>query len=289
MPFHKLKESELRQICKEHIETLEFWLRRLIDIELTTLYGDKYYEIKYDGEHYLFNQKIRDDIAFRIQKESRKFARWIDATLIEHSIEIVCKPNIYSQVFEKVFKNNFKIGNEQLRIHLDRVARVRNTIFHSNPISIRDAEQTICYTNDVIESIKEYYIETNKQKEFNVPTIIRYSDSLGSVEHLGDNRPDFGIVLNKRHMKLRCGDKISIEIEVDSTFPPTDYLIEWKVPFFDAAPFQNTNRLTVTLDENHIGEHFHIQVLVTSTTEKWHRFKDFDDRLAIMFKVLPPI
>jgi hypothetical protein len=289
MPFHKFTESELRQICKEHIETLEYWLRRLIDKELSQLFGDKYYEAKYDGEHYLLNSKIRSDIAFRIEKEAAKFPRWIDATLIEHSIEIICNPNIYKPVFEKVFKDDFPLGNEHLRFYLGKIAKVRNTVYHANAISIRDAEQTICYTNDIIDSIKKYYIETNKQREFNVPTIIKYSDSLGSVDHLGENRPDFGIVLHKRHLALRSGDRISIEIEVDSTFPPSDYTIKWMVPYFDSTSFQNTNRITIEITDKHIGEHFYIQILVTSNKETWHRFTDFDDRLAIMFKVLPPI
>ena len=42
MPLHRLTEAELRSLCKEAIEALEFWLRRVIDITLQPLFGDDY-------------------------------------------------------------------------------------------------------------------------------------------------------------------------------------------------------------------------------------------------------
>ncbi|MGO4833974.1 hypothetical protein AB4144_17075, partial [Rhizobiaceae sp. 2RAB30] len=59
MPLHSLTDAELRAHCKAAIETLEQWLRAIIDAQLREHYGEQYLEAKRkDGSH-LFNSKIR--------------------------------------------------------------------------------------------------------------------------------------------------------------------------------------------------------------------------------------
>ena len=36
----RMNDAEIRSICKEKIESLEHWLRRLIEDTLTPVYGD---------------------------------------------------------------------------------------------------------------------------------------------------------------------------------------------------------------------------------------------------------
>lgn len=42
MPLHSIPEKDLRDYCRRSIETLEVWLRRLIDEELRKVYGSNY-------------------------------------------------------------------------------------------------------------------------------------------------------------------------------------------------------------------------------------------------------
>ena len=42
MSLHKLPIDEIRDYCKRDIESLEYWLRRLIDEALSDAYGSNY-------------------------------------------------------------------------------------------------------------------------------------------------------------------------------------------------------------------------------------------------------
>ena len=46
MSLHNLTEVKMRQICKEAVEALEFWLRRVIDITLVPEFGNDYINAK---------------------------------------------------------------------------------------------------------------------------------------------------------------------------------------------------------------------------------------------------
>ncbi len=53
----KLEDSEIRNICKEKLESLEHWLRRLIDKILTESYGDFFSHVDDKGDR-LIKKKI---------------------------------------------------------------------------------------------------------------------------------------------------------------------------------------------------------------------------------------
>ena len=59
----------------------------------------------------------------------------------------------------------------EAKTFLTRIIPIRNKLSHSNPISIREAERAICYSNDFVEGVKEYMKQEGKQNEYNVPKI----------------------------------------------------------------------------------------------------------------------
>ena len=86
---------------------------------------------------------------------------------------------------------------------------------------------------------------------------------------------------------LRVGDTLSVEVEVDPSFSPDDYHVDWvyknQVPEH-TGPLGN--RITVDILECHVGFEFAIYCMVTSN-QSWHRCGDVDDCVSLIYKVLP--
>jgi hypothetical protein len=153
---------------------------------------------------------------------------------------------------------------------------------------VRQAEQAICYSNDIIDSIKEFYINESKKMEFNAPLIIKYSDSIGNVffrERFNESVSGSSLIL--RDTKLRCGDKFRAEIEIDASFSKEEYTIEWYSKR-EMKEIQNMTSIEFEFKEEDVGELFGINVKVISN-KKWHRHSSYDDELYIIFTVLPPL
>jgi len=292
MPLHKLTDSELRQYCKEYIESLEMWLRRIIDDILTINYGSNYYNsTTIDGAN-IISKKIKKEIDDRISTEPSRYSRPIDACLLESEIKIITNPNLYQKHFRVVFDDFFIKGTSQmLRLILNRLTNPRNKLYHANAISVREAEQVICYSKDVIDSIKNYYIKINMSEEFNVPLILKYKDSFGNVtfrnKFTGKTIDHSSAISfkNIKEQKLRPGDYISIELEIDPSFSEDTYKVKWN-PSTD--PIQEGNTFKYKIRNKDIGEKFRISAKLI-TTNVWHKLNDFDDGLVISFVVLPPI
>lgn len=156
MLFKGMNDAEIRQICKERIETLEFWLRRLVDQEFLKI-DLNYFNFLDEKGNRLIKKNISDKVIERRSHEPERYSRYIDATLFDDLITIICNPSNYKANFEKYFIKNFAFGNEVLRFYLHKIYEPRNNLAHANPISLRQAEQIICYVNDILESIKDYY------------------------------------------------------------------------------------------------------------------------------------
>ena len=291
MPLHTFKEAELRQYCKEYIEALELWLRRIIDETLRTNYGDNYFEYQDANGANLISNPIRKEIEQRIQNEPERYTRPIDACLLESEIKIVTNPDLYRKHFKNVFQNAFPEGRDVLRRYLDRLVEPRNKLYHANPISVREAERIICYSNDIIDAVKDFYQAHNMSQDYNVPLIIKYSDSFGNVLYrnqfhgdsfFGGKYIDFS---SKKEFTLRPGDKISMEVEIDPTFSNNEYTIEWSHFIKDQT---GSNQLTYTIEVKDVGEAFSLRCSILSN-KVWHKHQRFDDMLVVKFKVLPPL
>jgi len=79
-----------------------------------------------------------------------------------------------------------------------------------------------------------------------------------------------------------------LEVEVDSSFPRDYYTITWsyRLSHSDHRNYEG-NRIVIDIDNTHVKEDFAIYCKVTSN-EEWHRCGDYDDMVALIYKVLPP-
>ena len=92
--FYALTEDQIRNLCKEKIESLEYWLRRLIDEKLSTSHGDYFSYVDGVGNR-LIKKSIVDALEERLKKEPTRHVRKIDAVLLSDAIDIICNPQLY--------------------------------------------------------------------------------------------------------------------------------------------------------------------------------------------------
>src|SRR5450756_2124003 len=93
--FYALTEDQIRNLCKEKIESLEHWLRRLIDEKLSASHGDYFSYIDGAGNR-LIKKGIVDELEERLKKDPTRYSRKIDAVLLSDAIDIICNPQLYS-------------------------------------------------------------------------------------------------------------------------------------------------------------------------------------------------
>lgn len=295
MPLHNLTEVELRQSCKEAVEALEFWLRRVIDITLVPEFGGDYINAKSStNDKHIIKGSVRDSIQSRASSDPSRYPRMVDAMLLGEEIDIICHPGLYKSFFKEYFEKSFPLGNDQIRNCLRKILEPRNNLAHANPISVRQAEQVICYTHDVIDAIKDRLKERNLDKEYNAPTIIKISDSRGFVFHdaqIRRNRTGRGGIdlTGDQSTLLRSGDTIGVEVEIDPSFPAEEYNVDWVFPAGVNIQKHNSNqRVVLCLTDENVRVDFTICCTVIST-KSWHRCGDVDDCVSITYKVLPQI
>ena len=127
------------------------------------------------------------------------------------------------------------------------------------------------------------------EKDFNVPTITRYQDSLGNrsfLENVHENVNNRVIDWRRQGIgDLRPGDTLVAEIEIDPSFAPNDYDVIWYV---FAADNGNSPTARVLITNKHVGEQFELRFTI-KTKKEWHRFHDCDEGLTVLYRVLPPI
>ncbi len=75
--LHTLTDNELRNQCREKLESLEHWLRRLIDKTLSDRY-DGCFSYVDDAGNRLIKNSIVESLDERVQKEPGRYKREID-------------------------------------------------------------------------------------------------------------------------------------------------------------------------------------------------------------------
>jgi hypothetical protein len=290
MPFSQLKEEEKRSICKKEIENLENWLRRLVHESLSKEYGNNYLEHKDENNNYLINRKIIQNVNDRIKHEPKRFPRCIDAFFLSDLIYIICRDDLYNKFFTDPFFKAFPDGNNEARTFLARLEDPRNALSHAHPISNRQAEQVICYCRDIIDSLKEYYFKMGTEREYNVPRIIKVTDSFGNTIHLHEiENLSFFWKLNHEYKNyLRPGDTLGVEVEIDPSFDPSSYTIEWKINGSTINEYNNNTKISFDIEAKHVRTHFSVSCYIISN-KIWHKHGDWDDDIGILYKVLPPL
>jgi hypothetical protein len=223
---------------------------------------------------------VADDIADRLAKEPTRYGRLIDAAHLDDLRTIICNPQNWRQYFGAALIEAFPHGSVEARTFLGRLVPIRHKVSHANPISVHEAVRVVCYTLDVIEALKGYYMKRNLEQEYNAPTIIRAADSLGNVYDI-PGMPRGAIQLPpKLANTLWPGDRLSIEVEVDPSFERSSYSIKWGWMGAEEEAPADSERVVIDIENKHVRTIFSVSCQVISNKD-WHRFGNFDDMIYI--------
>lgn len=280
----ELNEAELRSICKQKIENLERWIRRIIDANLSATYGKNWINFKNQNGDFLINSRIRNNVRNIKEKDPERASIEINALYLNDLISILCNEKLFKVAFSDVFKYSFPEGREFIKYMLERLVPIRNKLSHSNPISIREAEQVICYSNDFLDGLKLHYQHIGEEKMYNVPMIIRLVDSFGNEfaeEQISRNETGRGRC--KIEHEIYSGDIISLEVFIDPSFDSNSYDVKWLVK----NSYSYGTKLVFRVDDSCVGVNFVIYCSVISKEHSWHRCTDVDDSISIIYSVLP--
>ena len=287
--FYRYTEEELRSYCRTSIETLEKWARIVIEEELKNKYGSNYFEAKMQNGDPVIKKLINDKANDMLRSHPDRFRGKIDTLFLEEIIYILCKVQLYKDVFKTVLDNIYPDGCDEARTYLKRLVPIRNKLSHSNPISIREAEKTICYCNDFVEGIKLYFEKKGVGSVFNVPHAIRINDSLGNELMLKNDKTPEVVHFkdsNGELPKFNVNDMYSLWITMDPSFESADYNITWSM---DNKVLSKTENVCIQFDESMVGEKSYITCRIVQN-KAWHKYSTKEDhRIMIVICVLPPI
>jgi hypothetical protein len=280
----ELERQQREELARRYTDNAEAWLRRIVHHRLSEAYGPDF--LRENGP---VKKPIRDYVVSQRESNPGKFLRDVDATTFDQLIDIATNPNLFKPHFQWPLEQAYPLGHEEARNFLLILRDIRNDVSHGRGCSARCLEQAICYSNDLIDALKNYFREIGVQRTYDVPSIIRFSDSRGNTSHL-ENVPEN---VNSRfidwrrgeHGDLHPGDTLVAEIEVDPSFPESEYDITWGVFAHEngSGPIAR-----VQIQNKHVGEQFELRFRIVSKRD-WHRFVGCDDGLGVLYRVLPPV
>lgn len=289
-----LSEKELRDICRNNIDTFENWSRRLIDEQFRSMYGNNYFNYEFENSQPLIKNEIKRQVEQRMRENPNRFPRKIDAIVIENISYFFCRDDLYSAIFKSILEKFFSGPTEVCSV-LGRIVAIRNKLAHGTAISIHEAEQCICYTNDFIETFKSYYQLVGKGKEYNVPLFVRIKDSLGHDIIREDTKRGWDVPFvgdsGGPKVQLRSGDHYKIWAEVDSSFDSSNYSVSWGIltSAFDLVQNGTGTEITFIPTNKWVSHSLTIRMSLT-TNKDWHRIGNLDDMVSIsLADILPPI
>lgn len=302
-PLLSVDESDLRSLCRRQLETLEHWSRRIISDQFTSSYGEEYWNAVLPDGRQLVKSSIRKNVENRMQKNQKSYPRWINAVQLDDIEYFICRDDLYRTHFKSVFEP-FYSGNSEVRSVFDRLVVVRNKLSHSNAISIHEAEQALCYSDDIVSCFKAYYCKRGKSRKYNVPYFVRAVDSMGNEFSRRDFEFDWTIFVLPNDdpscfemIELRSGDCYKIWAEVDGAFPEDSYEIKWVVRCGSRIESGCGNAAEVVLCDSDVSTKLEIDFVLT-THNDWHkhvdkfnRSRDYDDKIEwrANLGILPPI
>ena len=285
--YYEYTEEQLRAFCRTSIETFEIWARRFIHEILIAKYGQNYLYAQLPSGVYIVGKYVSKQVERMIQKDPARFPRKIDTLFVENIVDVLCNDKLYKEDFKDILLTQYPQGKEEVRTFLTRIADIRNYLSHANPISIRQAEQAVCYSHDFIDCIKQYYKNRGEEQMWNVPKIIKVKDSLGNVfDNIVENLSVGASVVIPQ--TLQCGERYTVEIEIDTSFKFDEYAIVWRMGRKNTAEFEGKTKFTVDLTPQVVGQTTIISCTVIQKKE-WHKFGNHDSCVNIHLTVLPPI
>lgn len=286
--YYSMSQDELRSLCKVNIEAFEKWARIIINNELTDFYGADYFDKYINNDNPVIKKDIRDKSVKMMKEHPNRFKRKIDTLFLEEIIYILCKKDLYQNCFKQFLDIIYPDGNAEAKTFLNRIIPIRNSLSHSNPISVRDAERCICYTNDFIEGVKLYFEKKGEQRMFNTPNVIKFNDSLGNEIYLNKDKSHESIriidVQTGNLQKLYVGERYSVTLTLDPSFEVEEYIFRWNIP--SCKKLGETANLNVEITEDMIRESLAIYCTIKSN-KNWHRYNGYDQQFSIIFQVPP--
>lgn len=287
--FYSIPEDELRSICRVNIEAFEKWARTIIHNELKKNLGENYFDMKLSPDVPVVKKSVRDKTSKMMQKYPQRFHRKIDTLFLDEIIYLLCRNDLYKRFFKSFLDLIYPDGNSEARTYLNRLVPIRNCLSHSNPITVRDAERCICYTNDFIDGVKQYFYERGDEQVFNTPNAIKLNDSLGNEFHLNKDKSFESLHINRTGTnqlhQFHIGEKYSAWLTLDPSFNLEEYTFNWHIE--SGIHLGNASRLDIEITENMVRERCAIYCEIRST-KSWHRYNGYDQQFAIVFQVLPP-
>jgi hypothetical protein len=289
MPLSKLTEIELREACRARIEMLELWLRRLIHEQFEEIYSNDILNAKNAAGEFVLKKEVRERIEKYLRDRPGRYNRPVDAALLDDLITIICKPNTYTSCFATALVGAFPLGNEEARKFLNRLLAPRNNLSHANAISIRQAEQVICYSNDVVYALRDFYAMRGKADAYNAPSILRMWDSFGHMEHAQlahanlKHKFDYS---EDTASHLRPGDTLTIEIEVDPSFSEEGFTVKWSSGIDVDQRGERLVKFVLLVENRHVQREMPIDIKILSHQD-WHRHRMWDDFWQVIYRVLP--
>jgi hypothetical protein len=281
-----LGESERREIARRFLDTAEAWLRKIIDHKLTFEFGEEYFNALSRAGEPVIPKAIREQAVGRMQQDATRFARPVDAITFGDAVKIVLRQELYDSLFKAALQAAYPDGKVEALTFLRRLEAHRNKLAHGGNCSVRDLEQVVCYSNDLVESLKDHFVMTNEERLFNVPMITRVVDSKGNeLRPPATGREHISLRLHTNGRgDLRVGETLSIEVEIDESFARDSYYVRWKV----RGVLVDGYRLNFLVGLEHVGVSLPVECEVVSKQD-WHRLLGgIDDRLIVLYRVLPP-
>lgn len=283
--YHEYTDEELRNHGRRCIEAFEIWARRLIDQRLTLTYGANYFDAKNSNGDNIIKKSIREHAHKMMAKNPGRFNKPIDTLFIDDIISIICNINLRDSLREPLEFIYPWLGYEHLKEMLNRLIKIRNALSHSNPVSIRQIEQAVCYSNDFVEGLKEYYKSKGEEQMWNVPKILRIKDSLGNVFEKTDMSDQWQYQF-KTNKTFNVGDSYSVDLELDPSFSSDKYDIVWKLNTKNLDQFKNQAHCEMKFDICDIGQQNFLHISIISH-EQWHRYHGYDCKAVLLLCVLP--
>lgn len=278
--LYKYETDELRSYCRSSIESMELWARRLIHEKLSQHYGEAYFNAVNERQEPIIKKVIRQKAERLMREQPKRFNRLVDTLFVDDIVYFLCHPSFYKPLFKEALDDIYPQGNDECREYLSRIVPIRNALSHANPISIRQAEQAICYSNDFVEGLKMYYEKKGEERIWNVPQIVKLTDSTGKI-YDGTNS-ETGLVFH-------VGETYSVTAEIDVSFPRDSYKVSWlQMNGLEFDGYSDNNKLILTFTEADVRDTLFIRCNVTSN-KTWHKRGYYDDEMCIWVTVLPPI
>lgn len=278
MLFGNMSTDEIRNFVRHQLETLERWLRRLVDDAQREHYGSTFSALP-------IKQDIKNQVADRRAREPQRYPRDVDALLFDDLVTIMCHPQAYPH-FKNALKDAFPDGPAEARTFLDRIIEARNPLAHANDITSHQALRVMCYSADVIESLKAYYARNNLAQTYNAPSFLRIWDDRGNSAEVDETGR---FVAEFEKTQLRPGDVLQLEIQPDESFPEDSYQIMWRDDALIVGDYSIGRTFSIKIENRHVSQSgMYILTKIVSIRD-WHRHGSYDAKVLVHYSVLPPV